>query len=561
MKKFQKIIVAFFLIGIAGACTSDFDEINTNPTRIEAEQATAAYFFTKPQYKLFAPDRYPYWRAQLIHADRFAGHFTFGFNGSWWTDGLGYTYNSGYTDAAFDWLNGAYGDIGLFLDLTGTEGELENEYMYAMGLILKGIYFQMYTDTFGEIPYTDAGNPDVLPAFDTQSTIYQGIIAELETAMSIIGDATITGDGVQDIGANDLFYSGDLQKWKKLANTLKLRMAMRAYGADGASFAATEITEALASDLLGEGDDALIEKDNEISQWNAAAYGDVWHNFGGLGSKWRVGKPLIDYLRNNNDPRLSVYAKPAVGGELLLPVPEDAVEQKAYDLMLQNLTDAGVVYTEEDVTVDDIDQKKITMPEGSAYVGQPVRLNGFAYSFAHANFFSEPAENIVQEKNAGEIFNEVAFSAAESFFLQAEAAVLGLSSGDANALFQEGIRQSMMMWGVGDADITTYLTGEAEATLSGTTDDMLEQIYTQKWVAQYTDGFEAWANVRKSGYPSVLADGITDSDIYESGSLNGAYPQRMRYGNSIRNTNGTNLDAAIARQGEDLQGTKLWWAK
>lgn len=561
MKKIHKILVAFVLMGIVGACTSDFDEINKNPTRVTADQATAAYFFTKPQYKLFAPDRYPYWRAQLIHADRFAGHFTFGFTGSWWTDGLGYTYSSGYTDAAFDWLNGSFGDIGLFLALTETGGELENEYMYAMGLILKGIYYQMYTDIFGEIPYSEAGNPDVLPAFDTQKTIYQGVIAELEEAMTIIGDTERTGEGVQDIGANDLFYGGNLQQWKRLANTLKLRIAMRAYGAPDSDFAATEITEALAEDLLGAGDDALIAKDNEISQWNAAAYGDIWHNFGGLGSKWRVGKPLIDYLRDNNDPRLAMYARPADGGDIDLPVPATAADQKAYDLMIQNLTDAGVVFTESDVNVDGTDYKRVSMPEGSAYVGQPVRLNITSYYYASPNFFSQPAENIVEAKNNGEIFNEVVLTAAESYFLQAEAVVHGLTTGDANALYQEGIRQSMTMWGVGDADIQNYLDTQAEATLAGTMDDMLEQISTQKWVAQYTDGFEAWATVRKSGYPSVLADGITDSDIYESGSLNGVYPQRMRYGNSIRNTNETNLNAAIARQGDDLQSTTLWWAK
>ena len=75
-------------------------------------------------------------------------------------------------------------------------------------------------------------------------------------------------------------------------------------------------------------------------------------------------------------------------------------------------------------------------------------------------------------------------------------------------------------------------------------------------------GFEGWAIVRDSGYPSKLYEGVSDPDLYALGTtLNGAYPQRMRYGGGAYNTNGDNLKAAISTQGEDVQGTKLWWAK
>ena len=99
------------------------------------------------------------------------------------------------------------------------------------------------------------------------------------------------------------------------------------------------------------------------------------------------------------------------------------------------------------------------------------------------------------------------------------------------------------------------------AKLNGTEDQNLEKIATQRWLANYTNGFEAWAIVRDTGYPSSLYSGVSDPDIFELGDLNGAYPQRMRYGSGTYNTNGENTQKANSVQGDDVQGTKLWWAK
>ena len=297
MKTIKIIFVGLVLAFGLFSCTKDFVEINTNPNAITSDEASARYFITNPQYKLYAPDRYPYWRAHLIHVDRYAGHFTFGHHGSWWSDELGYSYSASYTDAAWGFLEGYLGQLDNFMKLTGPEGDFENPLMYAVGQIMEGLYYQMFTDVFGEIPYSEAADPDVsLPKFDTQYEIYSGIIATLDVAMATIGANTTTGNGVEDLGDNDLYYGGDLQKWKKLANTLKLRLATRAYGATGADFADGAINAALGADLLEAGDDILLEKDNEISQWNAAAYSDVWYRFGGLGSKWSVGQVLINYM-------------------------------------------------------------------------------------------------------------------------------------------------------------------------------------------------------------------------------------------------------------------------
>lgn len=572
MKSILKKIAFIFLVILGFNSCSDFDEINENPNAFTSDEVSAKFFMTELQIQLYAPNRFPYWRAQLIHADRYAGHFTFGFSGSWWTDALGYDYNSGYTDAAYDWMSGYLGKLSGFINFVKEGGDLQNEKFYAIGLIMKGLYYQMYVDTFGMAPYTEAFDPDnITPKYDELSTIYQGTIADLDEAMAIIGDAEVSGEGVELLTNNDLFFGGDMQKWKKLANTLKLRMALRAQGADGATFAEGAIAEALAAPLLTASDEnALMEKDPDISQWANAAYGDVWWNFG-TGSNWNVGKTLIDYLRNNNDPRLTYYAKPIDGGDVVLTQDAEGDSRDLFSkhsaFILQQLDDAGVSYTSTSGTKTDdgvtIDTVGISIAAGDYYVGQPTRLNGFIYGQVKEQLFSRPADIVINPKNQGkEIFPEVVMTAAEGNFLQAEAIVKGLASGDAQSLYQEGIRQAMAMWDVPEGDISTFLGTEDMAQLNGSVDENLEKIAIQRWIVSYTDGFEAWAIVRDTGYPTELYEGVSDFDIYAAGTtLNGAYPQRMRYGNGAYNTNGDNTNAALQQQGPDVQGTKLWWAK
>ncbi|MCU4155741.1 SusD/RagB family nutrient-binding outer membrane lipoprotein [Carboxylicivirga sp. A043] len=560
--KIYKLLIVTLLLGCIASCTDEFQDINKDPSAITGENIEAKYFITKAQVNLIAPNRYPYWRAQLIHADRYAGQFCFGFNGSWWSDALGYSYSGGYTNAAWDYFEGYTGTLVTYLQITGEGGDRENDLAHAVGLVMRSMYFMYFTDVFGEIPYSETGSLDVLlPKFDTQKDIYQGMINDLTSAIQIIGDADKTGENEQDLGENDLFFGGDLQKWKALANTLKLRLALRANGAEGDNFSTTAITEAMSGDFLEEFDDnTLLPKDDVINQWNSAAYGDVWHNFGGYGSKWTVSKYVINNLQDNADPRLEKYAKPAPGGEITIPQPESddaALYAKRRDFILANLDEAGAVYT---TSTNEDGETVVTMEADMYYIGQPPRLNGEMYDYNRREFYSMPADYIVQAKNEDkEIAPEIVVSSADAYFMRAEAIVKGLATGDANALYRSGLEQALLLWGVEEGDIATFLTDSPAANLTGAND--LEMIAIQRWLINYTEGFEAWAIVRDTGFPTELAAGVDDADIYGMGDLNGKYPQRMRYGTNAYTRNGDNLEEAISRQGPDLQATELWWAK
>ena len=425
---------------------------------------------------------------------------------------------------------------------------------------MKGLYYQQYTDIFGMVPYSEAGVEGILtPKYDAQADIYQGIIADLDNAMSLIGDQDRTGVGVADAGSNDIYCGGDLQQWKRLANTLKLRIAMRALGAPGENFATNAITSALSQPLLDDASGSvLMKKDFVISEWSSSAYGDIWHDFGTeSAAAFTLGNTLVKLLNDNADPRLRVYAEPIDGGTFIFEdTGDDANFQDRIDFLVSTFDAAGATYTMSTAGTT----TTFELP-GGQWIGQPERTNGDTQPFMGYDMFSIPSEMVTQRRGQQvDAYPEIIMSNAEAYFLQAEAAVRGIGSGDAQSLLASGIIEAMGLWGISAADAETYIANASIANISaGSMDENLEKIAIQRWIASYTDGFEGWAIVRKTGYPANLAGGVSNSVIYSLGTLNGDYPQRLRYGGNAQ-TN-PNYDAAISAQGPDVQGTQLWFAK
>ncbi len=557
MKKIN-IIVCLSLI-FAVSCTDDFNEINEQPDALSVSDVSAKFFVTNIQKGLFKPVAGALWFGQIFHQDQYAGQHSGGHSQYAWDGNFGWEYTSWLQEGTNGWLAGYNSSLTSYLKQVGEGGALENDQYYAIGLIMKGLYYQLYTDQVGMIPYSEASDPDIkLPKYDEQIDIYKGVIAELNEAISLIGSNTSTGEGVNLLRENDVIFNGDMQKWKQLANSLKLRMALRAHGAPGEDFASAAVSEAISSGVLADSD-ALFESYNEVSNiWvEHSSYGDIYYGFGDAG-QWKMAEPLINALSSVNDPRLSFMSKPSAGGTVTLDITEATDSQIAF--LKNTLDNAGLVLDTDYSWTQTSSELTITMAENTNYVGLPVRLSPNIKGLFNGNLFSSPADIVVNKSNEGkEISPFIVMSAADSHFMIAEAIVKGLASGDAAGHYQTGLEYAMNLWGT---SLTSDFSSSEMGTLTGSVEEKLEKIATQRWIANYTNGYEAWSIVRDTGYPTSAITTSSDNSIRSlSGEMNGGYANRLRYISSAYTSNADNIQAAVSKQGPDVKTTKLWWAK
>jgi hypothetical protein len=557
MKKINIIVCLSFILAVS--CTDDFNEINEQPDALSVSDVSAKFFVTNIQKGLFKPVAGALWFGQIFHQDQYAGQHSGGHSQYAWDGNFGWEYTSWLQEGTNGWLAGYNSSLTSYLRQVGEGGALENDQYYAIGLIMKGLYYQLYTDQVGMIPYSEASDPDIkLPKYDEQIDIYKGVIAELNEAISLIGSNTSTGEGVNLLRENDVIFNGDMQKWKQLANSLKLRMALRAHGAPGEDFASAAVSEAISSGVLADSD-ALFESYNEVSNiWvEHSSYGDIYYGFGDAG-QWKMAEPLINALSSVNDPRLSFMSKPSAGGTVTLDITEASDSQIAF--LKNTLDNAGLVLDTDYSWTQTSSELTITMAENTNYVGLPVRLSPNIKGLFNGNLFSSPADIVVNKSNEGkEISPFIVMSAADSHFMIAEAIVKGLASGDAAGHYQTGLEYAMNLWGT---SLTSDFSSSEMGTLTGSVEEKLEKIATQRWIANYTNGYEAWSIVRDTGYPTSAITTSSDNSIRSlSGEMNGGYANRLRYISSAYTSNADNIQAAVSKQGPDVKTTKLWWAK
>ena len=566
MKNKILIICSSFFIATMLSCTDDFNEINTQPDALSTDDISAKFFVTNIQQKLLRPTMIPLWFGDVIQPDQFSGQTANGWAGSDWDGDLGWLYNSTYQDlGCWDWLAGYNSDLTSYINNVKPGGTLEDEMYYALGLVMKGFYYQQYTEAFGMIPFTEASDPNItLPKYDDQLTIYKGIIADLDKAIEIIGSNTEAGSGFGVLRENDVIFGGNMQNWKQLANSLKLRIALRAHGGVGEDFSATAATEAIESGVLA-GLDAVFEGyADETNIWGgSSSYGDVWHNF--AGSQWKTTEALINILKTSDDPRLSKMTKPAVGGTMTITKPVAGAgvaliaDHVAY--VKSMLDNSGLVLDTDYTWVETATDLTITMPENTNYIGMPSRLSGKLKGYMPDFMFSDPADIITQKTNEGKpLFPTVLMTSADSHFMIAEAIVKGLATGDADTYYQLGLEKAMAIW---DTAPTSEFSAANMGSLAGSTDEeKLEKIATQRWLVNYTNGYEGWSIVRDTGYPTACVITSDNNDIVSfGGENNGLQIQRLKYGTGTYSSNGVNVKAAVSAQGADKMTTKLWFAK
>ena len=562
MKNKILIIIGFFFVV---SCTHDFNQINEQPDALSTEDVSAKFFVTTVQQQLLRPTMVPLWFGNVIMPDQFSGQSSNGWAGSDWTGDLGWVYNSFYTDlGCWDWLAGYNSTLTSYMNNVDEGGALEDDMYYALGLIIKGFYYQQFTEAFGMIPFSEASDPNIsLPKYDEQIDVYKGIIADIDKAIAIIGSNVDAGSGFGILRENDVVFNGNMQNWKKAANSLKLRIALRAHGSQGEDFSANAASEAISSGVLADADALFEGYAEETNIWGgSASYGDIWNNFSG--SQWKVSEAMINIMKISNDPRLSKIALPSVGGSMTIVKPTDGegvsliADHVAF--LKSTLDKSGLILDTDYTWTETAAELTIIMPENTNYIGMPSRLSPKIKGYMPDYLFSNPADIITQKTNEGKpLFPTILMTSADSHFMIAEAIVKGLASGDANNYYQIGLAKAMAIW---ETSPTSDFLGSNMGSLNGTVEENLEKIATQRWLVNYTNGYESWSIVRDTGYPTTAVITSDNNDIYSfAGEMNGLQAQRLRYGTSVYGSNGENVNIALSKQGPDNMTTKLWFAK
>ncbi len=419
---------------------------------------------------------------------------------------------------------------------------LQYELHQGISLVMKSMIFGLITDLWGDAPYSqalkgDIGTPETtFPVFDPQQKIYEGILADLDAANTLLSKPQSEYKGGVD--AADVYYGGDASKWRKLANSLALRYFMRISEKmpDVAKAGIEKIVNSPAQYPI-----ITIPADDATMGFPGNSDGDSWPSnatYNSDSSNYRRIKmcnTFVKALEGLNDPRIAVFAN-KVETFLMVKAGLPAGTDMIKDTIVAG-ENRKVRYLSNDVllakglTVNDINQDV-------NYVGLPVALAGpQAYNLSpdlnqasHNPHVSWVNSNFANAKSGIKV---KLMTAAEVHFILAEAtAVKGWNAGDAQSHYNAGIAASFAAWGIGAA-AADYIA-QPEVAFDGT----LHQIIQQKWIASWSAATESWFDWRRTGFPEL--HGVQGRTIAKE------LPVRFYYQLDERNLNGANVDAANA---------------
>lgn len=425
--------------------------------------------------------------------------------------------------------------------------------LYHMTRIVQAHAFLILTDTYGDIPYTEAGAgytaQTFFPKYETQQSIYPKIIDELTQAV-----AALSATGKIETG--DALFAGNIVKWKRFGNSILLRAGMRLTKADATKAAAT-----VAAAVGGNAAANLIttNADNVIIRHDANFVNGLGNTVnGGEAANYFLAEPFVNALKGTPgnvgnttvvDPRLTAIAIRYGGAR-------SGGDQTANNFGNGSKAAADQFGTPMGSTDGAADISGATLPAGGLYgtPAAPRTGNRFSYSQVDRN-------RLV--KRTSPLF---LVTAAQTNLLLAEAAMrgfAGLTSGQAATFFNEGIKAHMDQMASYDPGSTipaiardTYANGAEGTLLNGSLAVALPQIGYQYWVASFLNGPEAWANFRRIGYPALAPNPFSGSQVP------GAFIARLTYPDAEKLVNNENVTAAIATLGgPDALSTKVWWAK
>lgn len=530
MKKISILIIIAALAAVS--CTKDFADRNTNKEQATREMLSYDNLSTGSAFSQMTRNVLPTYQAgeeeygssnyQII--EDLAGNIFAGYTGA---INAGWRYNNQYDITAGSWYRAMFTDA--YVRLISAWNQLDSwrdsqPQVAAIGDIMKVAAMHRVTDTYGPIPYIGLKAGELHQKYNSQQDIYGAFFSELDAAIAVLSEYVTANPGAKLVAEYDNVYGGDVASWIKFANTLRLRLALRVVYAD-AALAKTQADAALANTygLLQTKADAAACKRPASGAWEYPLY-VIQYNF----NDSAIGATIEAYMNGYADPRLANYFIKGSDGQ---------------------------------------------------YHG--VR-NGINITEAYKN------STLLSKINCTNNDPMVWMQAAEAWFLRAEYELRWGTESAAKDCYEEGIRVSFDAAGASGAD--AYI---ADATLTpgaytdvvvssnsvtsplsdvpvqwvsgGTAEKHLEQIITQKYIAIFPCGQEAWSEFRRTAYPKVIPVAVNRNPGVISTSVQ---IRRLNYPDTEYSTNQEAVEEAVTiLLGEssggtgDNGGTKLWWDK
>lgn len=489
MKVYSIIYLAFFAM-VFTACTKDFAEINTNNNSPST---------TRPEYhftEAITLTAYAYQENAFARRPAAVGRY------------ITLVRNNDYE--TFRWTSVDWNDIyqrAMIIKTMQQEATTTSQPVYqATGNILLAFNMAYLTDLYGDVPYTQAlqsvttGN--IKPAYDKQQDIYMNLLQLLKSANEQL---RTNGAGID--ATADALYAGKALQWRKLANSLRLRLLLRCSKVYANAF--TEMQEIVNNAELypvissnTDNAEVIYQGVKKDDSWPGGAKNMIDADF----AKTKASKELVDVLVQRNDPRLPVWVAPVAS------TTGSTVDRNTY---------VGVPHA----------------------LANPADYNG---GETHQSVFSSYFR---QDKSAGLKASLMVYS--EVCFILAEAAQTGkitVPSKTAASLYHDGIEASMDYYGVKAQAVTQAYYDQPLVKYDGTQ----KQLIIQKWLAMLFRGSEGWFDFRRTGYPQFVPG---------PASFQPVFPVRYGWPTSEPNVNNDSYQAAISVFGADDINTKMWYLR
>lgn len=491
----NKIIKAFtatlFTFIVAVSCTDSFERINTDPDA-----------YTSAPYTNILANVLRRTASEFSDLDiaQWAGYVS---EIQYLNDYSGYIpTNNTYGNR---WSHCYWGHVQLqdILDRTA-DAEEGSKNIRNVSILMQNYLMFMAVNCFGDIPYSQAfkGSPEdgsiLQTPYDEQSDIYPQLLANLKT----VADSWASGLGDDELGEGDFLFNGDVEQWQRFCNSIRLRIAMRISSVYPAS-------QSIIEEIMNNPDTypyITESADNAYFWWQGSSpYYERWYDNFLNRDDDGMADIFIDHLKEMNDPRLAVYAKPATSDG----------EYRGFE-------------------------------------------NGSATDPANRNAISRIGAKFREDPTGFTPF----YRACENYFIMAEAALNGwnvpMTAADA---YERAVRLSMEDNGITGASANAYLSG------AGTWDGTYARLYFEEWVALFKQNIEAWSLYRRTGYPTYIhtskaADGVSPKYPGARSPYNGIHndvPFRFPYPNNQYLYNEEYVRAAAANVVDYVWGEQLWW--